>query len=169
METSKLEKIGNVQLFFLLKQLISSYDYTVKDIIKDSEIIEDSSFLDACESAGNVIGIDIEYPIDNNYLAATIKLNGKFDYTTSKPSKELLRPVASLYSYDFTENRTEYVLRTYRNTLTSYSPDLVKTTAESMESEGYMYYGDGHEVHVDFYDGETNDVSFDDLSIRKIK
>lgn len=169
MEKSKLENIGDVQLFFLIKNLLLEYDYTLETLIKDREIMEDSSFLDSCDNACKIVGIDSEFPIDANYLAAIIRLNSDMDFDSNRPSSKFIRPEAHEYSFDIDEHRTEYVRRTYKHYLTSYSKDLVLTTAESMDSEGSLEYYEGEEIDVDYYDGETTEVRFDKDSVRLIK
>jgi len=165
MEKSKLENIGNTQLFFLLKKVKDEYYY---DKIGYGEI-EDSHFLESCDTAGGIVGLtDLNF-LDYNYINAAIILNQNFNFDSSKPDGTLVRPKPSYYSFDIDEFRTEYVRRTYTHESTSYLPELLKPMIDKMESEGVFDYYDGGESDTDYYDGETTDVKFDKNSVRKIK
>ena len=167
MEHSQLENIGNSQLFFMIKFILNEIE--LSDIIRDKDIMEDSQFLDVCDDSSKIVGVELEFAIDHNYLAATIKLNRDFDFSTSKPSKNLRRPEAKLFRFEIDEFRLESVRRTYENELTSYSSDLVESTVNKMRSEGSFDYYDGKEIGVDYYDGETTEVTLDKSSIREVK
>jgi hypothetical protein len=165
MERSKLENIGNTQLFFLLKKVKDEYYYN--KIGYDE--IEDSSFLESCDTAGRIVGItDLDF-LDYNYINASLILNQDFNFDSSKPDGTLLKPKPSYYSFDIDEFRTEQVRRTYTHESTSYLPELLKPMIDKMETEGVFDYYDGGESDVDYYDGETTDVKFDKSSIRQIK
>jgi hypothetical protein len=158
MERSQLENIGNTQLFFLIKSIAN--EHSLSDIYRDIYIMDDNSFISACDDAGKIVGLELDFAIDHNYLAATIKLNySDFDFSTS----------AHLYRFDIDEYRIEHVRRTYSHEMTSYSKELIKSTVDSMENEGTFDYYDGDEIDVDYYDGETTDVKFDKDSIRLIE
>jgi len=164
MVTSKLEKVGNSVLYYILKLILN--EYTMDDIVLDRNILTDTSFKGVCEDSGELVGYDLDI-LDMNYLVATLKLNENVDYTQKKPSK-LERPMAKEYSFETDEFRTEYVRRTYKNEITSYSRDLVYTTIEGLDEEGYLIYYDGLEVDTDYYDGETTDVKIDKNSIEEV-
>jgi hypothetical protein len=168
MEKSNLENLSNGQLFFLLKFVINDYGMDKKYILR-SDIMEDSGFHDSCDSAGRMMGFEIEYPIDPNFIASTIQLNPDFDFSGSRPESEIKKPVAQLYQFDIDEHRTEYVVRSYQHSLTSYSQKLVIPTTESMLNEGALDVYEGEEVNVDYYDGETNETKIDKDSIRVIR
>jgi hypothetical protein len=167
MEHSQLENIGNSQLFFMIKSILNEIE--LSDIIRDKDIMEDSQFIDTCDDSGKIVGVELEFIIDHNYLASTIKLNRDFDFSTSKPSGILVRPKAKLFKFEIDEFRVESVRRTYENELTSYSSDLVTSTVEKMRSEGSFDYYDGKEIGVDYYDGETTEVTLDKSSIKEVK
>lgn len=167
MDKSKLENIGNTQLFFIIKSILIQID--MDTIVRDSDIMNDSDFIGICEESGKIVGIYLDFPIDQNYLAATIKLNRNFDFSDKKPMGLLSRPEAGLYSFDIDEYRTEYVRRTYRHELTSYSKELLPSTISILENEGSFEYYDGDEIDTDYYDGDTTNVKLDKDSIRKIK
>jgi hypothetical protein len=162
MERSKLENISNAQLFYLLKNVIK-----LLDGFRDGDI-EHPGFSDDCESAATIVGLDLSFPIDENYIASTLKLNPDYDFDGQKPNGEIERPIAGLYSFDIDEHRIENVRRTYRHKVTSYDESLVIPTSIMSENEGYFEYFDGEEFDVDYYDGETTDVSYDYKSVRKI-
>jgi len=161
MEKSILENIGNVQLFFLLKEIMLVLNNNIPEM-------NDYGFADSCDKAGKIVGIELTYE-DYNYIVATLKMNEGFDYSTKKPSGELERPIAAVYWFDVDEHRTESVRRTYRHKMLSYDIDLLIPTAELLQGDGNFGYYDGREVDVDYYDGETNSVEFDRSSIVKIK
>ena len=135
-------------------------------------------FLGVGGSAGNcshavndfrkIVGIELTYE-DYNYIVATLKMNEGFDYSTKKPSDELKRPIAAVYSFDVDEHRTESVRRTYRHKMLSYDIDLLIPTAELLQGDGNFDYYEGREVDIDYYDGDTNSVEFDKDSIVKIE
>ena len=81
MERSKLENVGNTQLYFVLKRVIEEYDEPI-----GSDSIEDSSFMDVCETSCKIVGIGGPYYIDYNYILATLLLNKGFDYSENKVS-----------------------------------------------------------------------------------
>jgi len=165
-EKSQLENLKDVQLFYLLKTVGNEHHPGIQDIINDRDIIEDSGFLDSCESAGTIIGLSLEYPIDPNYIAATIRLNADYDFNSAKPSGPLKRPEGAIFSFDIDEYRIEHVRRSYTHKIRSYSRDLVKTTIGSMLNEGSVDIYDGAESDADYYDGETTDIKIDKHSIR---
>lgn len=166
---SQLENLKDVQLFYLLKSVGNEHHSGIEDIISDPNIMEDSSFHDSCDSAGRLMGLDMEYPTDYNYIAATIKLNPEYDFDTNRPSGPIQRPKGSVYKYDIDEFRIEHVRRTYQHKVISYSKDLVKSTAQSMLDEGSIDVYEGEEIDVDYYDGETTDVKIDKNSIISIR
>ena len=133
METSNLENLSNTQLYFLLKMTIHTYNMDHKYLLR-SDIMEDNGFIDSCESSARLMGFELEFPIDENYIAATIQLNPDYDFSEMKPSSELKRPKVGHYSFDIDEHRTEYVVRTYTHEQSSYSSDLLIPTVELMLS-----------------------------------
>lgn len=165
MTKSKLENIGNVQLFYFIKSIGNTY--SVSDIIKNSEVMEDNDFIDACYDSARIMSLDLDFPEDFNYIASVVKLNKTFDFTTQRPQGTLSRPTAKKFRFDIDESRTEYVTRTYRNNVTSYSGELVLTTIRSLHDSGFDYWG-GDMVGEDFYNGETTDVKIDKTSIERI-
>ena len=163
-EKSTFENIGDVHLFFFLKALQKingSEDITELQIT-------DNYLPEVCDKAASIVGLSLEFPTDQNYIIALIKLNQNYDYSTRTPEKPFIRPERGVYSFDIDEYRTEFVRRTYRNDIVSYSKDLIEGTAEMMQNEGVFSYYDGYEVDTDYYDGETTDTKFDKDSIRKI-
>jgi hypothetical protein len=120
MEKSKLENIGNVQLFFLLKKIMLVLNDNIPEM-------NDYGFADLCDEAGKIVGLELTYE-DYNYIVATLKMNEGFDYSTKKPTDELERPIGAIYSFDVDEHRTESVRRTYRHKMLSYDIDLIIPT-----------------------------------------
>ena len=168
-DKSQLENLKNVQLFYLLKSVGDEYHSGIEDIVINRNIMEHTSFQDSCDSAGRLMGLDMEYPTDYNYIAATIKLNPDYDFDTNRPSGPLRRPKGNVYSYEISEFRIEHVRRDYRHEIISYSKDLIISTVESMLSEGSLDIYEGLETGEDNYDGETVDEKIDKDSIRLIK
>jgi hypothetical protein len=165
MEISKLENIGNVQLFFILKFVNENHSYNKYSF----DDIEDDDFKGNCDSACKVAGIgDIDF-VDYNFILATLIINKNYDFTSSKPTGIIEKPTAHLYSFDIDEHRVEYVRRSYKHEITSYLVELIRPTVDSMENEGAFDYYDGQETDTDYYDGETTDIKFDKSSIRKLK
>lgn len=162
MEYSKLENIGNAQLFYLLKSFISiSNDSTPE--------MDDYNLSNNCEEASRIVGIELTFPVDQNYIVATLRLNKNYDFSTQKPSGEIKRPSSGVYEFDVDEHRSEQVRRTYRHTMVSYDKSLVIPTGQMAEGEGWFDYTEGREVDVEYYDGETTDVNYDHDSVTKIK
>lgn len=168
-DKSQLENLKDVQLFYLLKSVGNEHHSGIEDIVIDRDIMEDYSFQNSCDSAGRLMGLDMEYPTDYNYIAATIKLNPDYDFDTNRPSGPLQRPKGNLYSYEISEFRIEHVRRDYRHEIISYSKDLIMSTVKSMLSEGSLDIYEGLETAEDYYDGETVDEKIDKDSIRLIK
>ena len=165
MEISKLENIGNTQLFFILKFVNENHSYNEYSF----DDIENSDFKENCDSACKIAGIgDIDF-IDYNFILASLIINKNYDFTSSKPTGVIEKPIPHLYSFDFDEHRTEYVRRTYQHEMTSYLVGLIRPTIHSMENEGVFEYYDGKETDVDYYDGETTDIIFDRDSIKRLK
>ena len=162
MEYSKLENIGNAQLFYLLKSFVSISDETNPDM-------GDYNLSNNCDEASRIVGIELTFPVDQNYIVATLRLNTDYDFTTQKPNGEIKRPSGGVYEFDIDEHRIENVRRTYRHEIVSYNEDLVIPTGQMAEGEGWFDYTDGREVDVDYYDGETTDVNYDYSSVTKIK
>ena len=161
MKKSKFENIGNAQLFFLLKLTLKNLNGDTPDMSEDYTII-------AIDEAASTVGLNTYFPIDHNYVVSCLSLNIGYDFETKSPSGPLKRPVASLYSFEYDEHRTEYIRRTYRHTITSYSDDVVGDTIRAVDYQGFDYY-DGELVDEDSYDGETTDSGLDISSIKKIK
>lgn len=165
MEKSHLETVNDNILFYIIKLVIN--DYSVDEIVKDNELIEDSSFRDSCDDAAKVVGLDLSF-LDINYIISTVKLNQNLDFSTKKPTSILNRPKAKLYKFDVDEFRTEYVRTTYVNKITSYSPDIILSTINAKEYDGSLEWWDGYELEADYYDGETTDVKVDTSSIEEV-
>ena len=165
-EKSQLENLKDVQLFYLLKTVGNVHHSGIQDIISDRNIMEDSDFIDSCETAGRFVGLHIEYPIDPNYIAATIKLNPNYDFDSAKPSGPLKRPESNIFSFDIDEFRIEHVRRSYTHEIRSYSQDLVSGMVESLIGEGAIDVYEGNESEPDYYGGETTETKIDKRSIR---
>lgn len=161
MEKSKLENIGNTQLFYLLKSFVSISDETNPDM-------DDYNLSNNCDEASRIVGIELTFPVDQNYIVATLHLNSGYDFSTQKPNGEIKRPSFGLYEFDVDEHRTEQVIRTYRHTMVSYDESLVISTCQMAEGEGWFDYTEGKEVDVEGYDGETTEVNYDNRSVTKI-
>jgi|688.fasta_scaffold10824_20 hypothetical protein len=164
MERSKLENVGNTQLYFVLKRVIEEYDEPI-----GSDSIEYSSFMDVCETSCKIVGIGSPYYIDYNYILATLLLNKGFDYSENKVSGVLKRPEVGLFSFDIDEIRVETVRTTYTHEISSYNKSLVFPTVQSMQNDGGFEYYDGTESDKDYLDGETTDINYDHRSLRQIK
>ena len=163
-EKSQLEDTGDGILFYLIQFIIKE----CKPLSLKEASIYDNIFVSACDNAANSMGITLEYPIDHNYINALKDLNLNIDFSSKRPNESLKRPERGVYSFDYDEYRTEFVRRTYRNEIVSYSPKLVISTVESMENEGTFSYYDGREVDADYYDGETTETKLDTSSLKKI-
>ena len=82
MEISKLENIGNTQLFFILKFVNENHSYNEYSF----DDIENSDFKENCDSACKIAGIgDIDF-IDYNFILASLIINKNYDFTSSKPT-----------------------------------------------------------------------------------
>jgi hypothetical protein len=165
MENSVLEKIGNSQLFFILKYIVDNHPYN-KFSFDD---IQDDEFKENCDLSCKLVGIGKIYYIDYNFILATLIINKNYDFTTSRPIGVIEKPKPKLYSFEIDEFRVEYVKRTYENEMTSYLGELIEPTYNSMINDGTFDYYDGREINTDYYNGETTDVNFDKKSITKIK
>jgi hypothetical protein len=164
MERSKLENVGNTQLYFVLKRVIEEYDEPIGD-----DSIEESSFLDVCETSCKIVGLGNPDYIDYNYILATLLLNKGFDYSENKVSGILKRPEVGLFSFDIDEVRVETVRMSYTHEISSYGKSLVFPTVQAMTNDGNFEYYDGTEGDKDYLDGETTDINYDHRSLRQIK
>lgn len=168
-DKSQLENLKDVQLFYLLKAIGNEHHSGIEDIVIDRNIMDDSIFHDSCDSAGRLMGLEMDFPTDYNYLAATIKLNPDYDFSSNRPSGPLQRPKGNVYTYEIDEFRIEHVRRSYRHELLSYSKDLIISTVETMLGQGSIDIYEGLETDVDYYDGETVDEKIDKGSIRIVR
>lgn len=163
-EKSTFENISDRHLFYYMQALVKVIG---KEQFKRVSLT-DYDFADNCDEAGSIVGIKLNYPIDQNYIMSFIELNLGYDFLTRTPEAPFERPQRGVYKFRHDERRTEWVVRTYENEIVSYSADLVRDTVESMEQDGNFYYGDGEEVDIHYDDSETTDVNFLNDSIKKI-
>ncbi len=166
MERSKLENIGNTQLYFVLKRIVNEFG---DDYDFDENDIDRSDFKDECETACKIVGMSEPDYIDYNYILSTLMLNDGFDYSQNKVTGTLNRPEVGLFSFDYDEIRVETVRTTYTHEISSYGRNLVFPTVESMQSDGVFDYYEGSESDRDFIDGETTDANLDYKSLKQIK
>ena len=161
---SQLEKVGDVQLFNILK-------LTLKNIGDEGHEhnMESDTFIDSCHKAMNFVGHKIKTPIDENYIYVCIELNSDMDFTSRLPQSKIKRPQASLYSYIVQADETVYRTVNYAHKIVSYSEDIVLETGRLAEEKGDRYYDEGEIVDEDIYDSNVNDVEYIDGSVRKIK
>jgi hypothetical protein len=164
MENSTLEKIGNAQLFYLLQYVIENNEYN-KFSFDD---IEDVIFKENCDFACKMVGVSDVNFIDYNFILATLIINKNYDFNSKKPTGIIEKPKPHLYSFDIDEDRTEFVMRSYRHKMTSYLVELLIPTFNSMDQDGAIDYYSGKETEVTYYDGETNSVKLDKDSINLI-
>ena len=164
MEKSKLETISEIKLFYLLKGIKKDY---VGDI--DYETIEDNDFLNICDVWSKMLSLgDLDF-VDYNFIIETFTINPDYDFLTKKLVNSIKIPVASEYSFDVDEFRTNRVKYTYQHTIVSYNENLVQYTIRGMENNSSFDYWDGKLIDEDIYDTDTNDVEIDMQSITKIK
>ena len=163
---SSFEEASDVQIFFILKLL--SEKYNLNDI--DSSSLDDGKLTSDIIQIKNKSGMfnNFEDVLDINYLISLFKLNPNLadsEFPKKYDGRNFIRPTPTVYSYDYDEFRVEYVRRTYKHYITSYSNDIVYETINNSEVDIY----DGDEVDADYYDGETTEIRIDKDSIRPIK
>ena len=162
---SKLEKIGDVQLFNIIKLIfknLNDLDYELN--------MRNDEFTDACHQAMNFVGLKVETPIDENYIYSCIMINREdINFKDKLPTSKLERPKASLYSYIVKADETLYKTTNYAHEIVSYSQDIVIETARLAYEKGKHWYDEGEIVDEDIYDSNTNDIEYLEDSVRKIK
>ena len=164
-DKSNFEEVGDVQLFFYMKTLLKLME---SDGL-DSFDIEDTMFINLCNDAGGMLGIDISYPLDHNYICALSNLNKNYDFSTKQPSAPISRPVRGVYRFEYSEDIVEYVTNVFRHTMVSYSKDLIVPTIDIMQQDGDFAYYDGIQTSHDVYDSYTNRSGLDSDSIKKLQ
>jgi len=164
MERSKLENVGNTQLYFVLKRVIEEYDELI-----DTDSIEENDFMDACQNSCKIVGIGESSYIDFNYILSTLLLNKGLDYSGNKVLGMIKRPEVGLFSFEIDEIRVETVRTSYTHEISSYGKSLVFPTVRGMQNDGNFDYYEGTEGYKDYLDGETTDVNYDHRSLKQIK
>jgi hypothetical protein len=165
MDNSKLENIGNIQLFHILRYVNEHHEYNQFSF----DDIESDKFKHNCDLACKIMGINDVQFIDYNFILSILIINKNYDFNSKKPTGVIEKPTPNLYSFDIDEYRREYVRISYKHEITSYLVELIQPTITSMENDSDFDYYDGVESDRDYYDGETTDTKFDKSSIRKLK
>lgn len=158
MEKSQLEEISDRVLYHLCHLIETKLNGDVASF--------DDKFFSICDSVSKLFGYRLDY-IDYDYILNLLDIN---DFSEKTP-KQIKKPEASLYGFDYDEFETQWVRRTYYNTITSYSGDKnqIFDLISVMNSEGNLDYYDGNQTNTDIYDSEVTDVKLDRTSLNKIK
>ena len=158
MEKSQLEEINDRVLYHLCHLIQTKLDGEVAYF--------NDKFMSMCDTISKFFGYKLDY-IDYDYILNLLDMN---DFSEKTP-KQIKKPKAYLYGFDYDEFETQYVRRTYYNTITSYSGDKnqIFDLISVMNSEGNLEYYDGTETSSDIYDSEVTDVKLDCTSLNKIK
>jgi hypothetical protein len=165
MVKSKLEGIGNMQLFFILKYIKNEYH---NNTFKPSDILNDE-FIEICETSCKIVGVNNIDTLDLNFILATLLINNKYDFSTRLPVIPIKKPIIGTYSFEITDWVIEKYRRIYRHTTESYLDVLVRPTVKLEEESGDFISYEGDEIDNEVYDGDTIDSVFDEDSIVKIK
>ena len=161
MEKSELENLSDRVIYRMCHMIVNK----LGDDYYRSLSFDDDDFTSSCDSVGKLFSHTMDI-IDYDFILNLIKNN---DFTDPTP-KRLKKPKIQKYSFEFDERRTEFVRRTYRHELNSYSnikSDFIDLV-DLMQNEGGLEPYDGREVDVDYYDGETTHVKLDKNSIEKV-
>jgi len=163
MEGSKLEALSDRILSQFFIQLRKIYNEELKNS-PHYPLIEEDSFIDACETVSNMFGVAPCDYIDLDYIITIIDTNHNINEGVINK-----RPTISKYTYeiDIHENVSQRI--TYRHRSESYSPTTLIQIAKKMEYDGDISVYDGEHVDTDVYDSETHEVKYDKDSVRKIR
>jgi len=170
-DKSELEKLNDNLTHILIKKIYEEYDDYIDlngDFFDDynlmSAIEEGAKLFINTKSGYHHVGIE-----DYNYVISLLKKNPNYDYSSKKPTGNIIRPEGHLYTFDVDEDKKEYVIRTFKVEVFSYDEKLVFDTFTYAEGEGVVSYYDYPESNVNYYDGETYEVKYNRKSLRKIK
>lgn len=157
MEKSKLEDLNDNVLYTLC--------YLINNKLEGDVPRFNDKFATLCDDFLLGIGFRGDY-IDYDFILNLLDTN---DFSEKKP-KKIFRPKASMYGFDYDEFETQWVRRTYYNTITSYSENKneILDLISMMNSEGNLDYYDGNQTDTDIYDSEITKVKLDIHSLNKI-
>ena len=157
MEKSQLEQLNDRTLYHLCHLIYTKLDGEIPEF--------DDDFFSICDSVSKFFGYSLDY-IDYDFLLNLLSLN---DFSEKTP-KEIDRPEASMFGFDYDEFQTQWVRNTYYNTISSYSKESdIFNLVEKMNSDGNFEYYDGNNTETDVYDSEVTDVKVDKSSLHRVK
>lgn len=166
MDNSKFEKFNQRILKDIIVRL---YKLLLEDGEENPKFynISDDGVLKSIETITKLMGIgDGEYE-DIDFIYALYSLNFHL-INDGKIEGDITIPTLEKYSFDVDVRETVYQTVTYRHTTSSYSEKNTVPIVQRADYDGNFSVYDGNPIHTEIYDSETNDISWDYESVRKL-
>lgn len=165
-------KLANLNQKILKLMLINLYKSLLEDNSENPNVynIDDDNVWDSLEYVMRLMGFGSGEYEDLDFLFALYSENYHLiDEDELKIDGDLEIPEVSEYIFDI--DIDEYVRQkvTYTHRVSSYSSDNVIPMFQRGEQDGDVSIYDGRFNGPEVYDSETNDVSYDYGSVKKIK
>ena len=167
MSQSKLQNFNQR----ILKKLISTlYKVLLENDSENPKIynISDDDVFRSIEYTLELMGLGkVEYE-DIDFVFALYSMN----YSKIKDGiieSDLEIPQISEYTFKIDVNETLYQTTTYKHRLFSYSESNVIPISQKAENDGYFSVYEGNPIDTNVHDSETNDISWNNHSVTKIK
>jgi len=167
MSQSKLQNFNQR----ILKKLISTlYKVLLENDSEDPKIynISDDDVFRSIEYTLELMGLGRGEYEDIDFVFALYSMN----YSKIKDGvieSDLEIPQISEYSFDIEVRETVFQNVTYRHKLSSYSEKNVIPIAKRAEDDGNLSVWEGHLIDTDVYDSETNDITWERGSVKKVE
>lgn len=167
MSQSKLQNFNQR----ILKKLISTlYKVLLENDSENPEIynISDDDVLRSIEYTLELMGLGKGEYTDIDFVFALYSMN----YLKIKDGvieSDLEIPQISEYSFDIDVRETVYQTVTYRHTTSSYSEKNAVPICQRADYDGYFSVYEGNPIDTNVHDSETNDISWNNHSVTKIK
>lgn len=166
MDNSKFEKFNQRILKDIIVRL---YKLLLEDGEENPKFynISDDGVLKSIETITKLMGIgDGEYE-DIDFIYALYSLNFHL-INDGKIEGDITIPTIGEYSFDIDVRETVYQTVTYRHTTSSYSEKNTVPIVQRADYDGNFSVYDGDIINTDIHDSETNDISWDYESVRKL-
>jgi hypothetical protein len=167
MANSKFEKFNQRILKDIIVRL---YKLLLEDGEENPKFynISDDGVFKSIETITKLMGVgDGEYE-DIDFIYALYSLNYHL-INDGKIEGDITIPILEKYSFDVDVRETVYQTVTYRHIESSYSEKNAVPIFQRADYDGNFSVYDGNPIHTEIYDSETNDISWDYKSVRKLK
>ena len=167
MANSKFEKFNQRILKDIIVRL---YKLLLEDGEENPKFynISDDGVFKSIETITKLMGVgDGEYE-DIDFIYALYNLNYHL-INDGKIEGGITIPTLEKYSFDVDVRETVYQTVTYRHIELSYSEKNAVPISQRADYDGNFSVYDGDIINTEIYDSETNDISWDYKSVRKLK